>query len=64
MNARAENIRFEPYLLKVGREWQIVATYPSGHREHITGFKDEADALAWIQSPKRAAWVRARGYQP
>ena len=44
-------ITFEPRPLKVGHEWQVVATWPSGHTEYITGFVDESDratsAILW-----------------
>jgi hypothetical protein len=31
--------------VKVGAQWHVVGTYPSGQQERITGFKTEADAL-------------------
>lgn len=34
--------------VKVGAQWHVVGTYPSGQQERITGFKTEADALDWI----------------
>lgn len=58
----ADKITFEPRPLKVGPEWHVVATYPMGGQEHITGFKSEAEALDWLKSGRSAAWVRARGY--
>jgi len=48
--------------VKVGPEWHVVATYPMGGKEHIIGFRSEAEALAWMKSDRCAAWVKARGY--
>jgi hypothetical protein len=53
-------IRFDPRPLKVGSEWHVVATYPTGEREHITGFRTEADALDWIDYDSKD-WLKRRG---
>ena len=45
--------------VKVGAQWHVVGTYPSGQQEHITGFKTEADALDWIANDS-AAWLEKR----
>jgi hypothetical protein len=55
-------ITFEPKPLKVGPEWHVVATYPRGQKEHITGFHSEAEAIEWIAGEGCQAWLRARGY--
>jgi hypothetical protein len=34
-------IKFQPLPLNVGMEWHVVVTYPSGHKEHIAGFKNQ-----------------------
>jgi len=33
-----------------------------GGKEHIIGFRSEAEALAWMKSDRCAAWAKARGY--
>ncbi|MGO9683446.1 MAG: hypothetical protein ACLPTZ_12820 [Beijerinckiaceae bacterium] len=43
-------IIFEPKPRKIGREWRVVATYPSGQKEHITGFASEGEAIEWLAS--------------
>ncbi len=45
--------------VKVGAQWHVVGTYPSGQQERITGFKTEADALDWIANDS-AAWLEKR----
>ncbi|MDR3420462.1 MAG: hypothetical protein P4L80_04345 [Xanthobacteraceae bacterium] len=62
----AENrpkITFETKPLKVGPEWHLVATFPSGQQEHITGFKTEAEAIGWLDGSRYQAWLKARGYE-
>lgn len=56
-------IKFQPLPLKVGMEWHVVVTYPSGHKEHIAGFKHQTEAVNWIGSPPCMQWVKERGYQ-
>ena len=46
---------------KLGREWYVVATHPSGQREHIRRFKTETEAKDWI-ARKSKAWLKKRGY--
>jgi hypothetical protein len=55
-------VTFDSEPLKRGPEWYLVATYPSGQQEHITGFKTEADAIEWVASSRCQAWLKARGY--
>jgi hypothetical protein len=43
-----------------GAEWYIVANYPSGQQEHITGFRSEADAKHWITNGAKA-WLEKAG---
>jgi hypothetical protein len=50
----------EPF--RVEPEWHVIATNPSGQREHISGFKSEAEAKEWLASDRCKAWLRARGY--
>lgn len=55
-------VTFDPKPLKSGTDWYLVATYPDGQQEHITGFKIEADAIEWLDSSRCQAWLKARGY--
>ena len=57
-----QSIRINPQPVKVGDEWHVVAVWPSGHPEQITGFKTEAEARAWITGDAAKAWLRGRGY--
>jgi hypothetical protein len=54
-------ITFNPQPLKAGHEWQVIATYPRGQQEHITGFKTETEAKDWIAKDSKT-WLRKRGY--
>jgi hypothetical protein len=62
MGNPANEIKFTPRPLKVGEEWYLVATWPDGREEHITGFKTEMDALNWLGRPEQLEWLRARGF--
>ena len=53
-------IIFEPKPRKIGREWRVVATYPSGQKEHITGFASEGEAIEWLASKSSQVWRMAR----
>lgn len=55
-------VTFDPKPRKVGPGWRLVATFPSGQQEYITGFKSEADAVEWLASSRCQAWLKARGY--
>ena len=59
-------IIFEPKPRRIGLEWRVVATYPSGQKEHIAGFASEAEATEWLASNSSQAWrmarLMARGY--
>jgi hypothetical protein len=55
-------VTFDLKPLKSGTDWYLVATYPDGQQEHITGFKIEADAIEWLDSSRCQAWLKARGY--
>jgi hypothetical protein len=57
-----QRITINPQPVKAGDEWHIVATWPSGHPEHITGFKTEAEAREWITGDGAKTWLRGRGY--
>jgi hypothetical protein len=37
-----------PHSPTMGPQWPVVATYPSGQQEHISGFETESDARNWI----------------
>jgi hypothetical protein len=50
-------ITFDPRPLRVGAQWQIVATYPSERQQHITGFRSEADAKHWIANGSKT-WLK------
>ena len=39
----------------------MVATHPSGQREHVRRFKTETEAKYWI-ARKSKAWLKKRGY--
>jgi hypothetical protein len=41
----ATTIKFEA-MLTAGNEWQVVATFTTGHKKQIGGFKSEAEAVA------------------
>jgi len=55
-------ITFESLRCKASHDWHVLATYPSGHREHITGFKNKQEAQEWMKSDKCREWVKKRGY--
>jgi hypothetical protein len=50
-------------MLTAGNEWQVVATFPIGPKKEIGGFKSEAEAVAWIGSPRCLAWIKVQGYE-
>jgi hypothetical protein len=58
----ATAIRFEA-VLKAVNERQVVATFPTGQKQNIAGFKSEAEAVAWIGSPRCLAWIKVQGYE-
>jgi hypothetical protein len=58
----ATTIKFEA-MLTAGNEWQVVATFPIGPKKEIGGFKSEAEAVAWIGSPRCLAWIKVQGYE-
>jgi hypothetical protein len=62
MAKNVPKVTFDSEPLRVGSEWHLVATYPSGQREHVTGFKSEAEAIEWLASGRCQAWLKARGY--
>jgi hypothetical protein len=62
MAKNVPKVTFDPKPRKVGPEWHVVATYPSGQQEHITGFRTKAGALEWLASTRCQAWLKARGY--
>jgi hypothetical protein len=45
MEKHVPNVTFDPKPQKSGTEWYLVATYPGGQQEHITGFKSETEAI-------------------
>jgi hypothetical protein len=60
MRRAAPKITFE--IWPSGLEWNIVATYPSGQKEHITRFKSELEAIKWMGSPDQLFWLAKCGY--
>jgi hypothetical protein len=56
----ATTIRFEA-VLKAANDWQAVATFPTGQKQNIGGFKSDAEAVAWIGSPRCVAWIKVQG---
>ena len=48
--------------MRVGADWRLVATHPSGQQEHVSGFHTEAEAIDWLSSNSFAAWMRTRRY--
>ena len=54
-------IFFEPYPIKVGNEWQLLAIWPNRRKEYVTGFQSAAEATEWLFSDRRVAWLKARG---
>jgi oxalate decarboxylase/phosphoglucose isomerase-like protein (cupin superfamily) len=58
----ADKVTFDIKPIKEGSGWYIVATYPGGMQEHIPGFKNEAEAQAWLKGNGRQMWLGARGY--
>jgi hypothetical protein len=60
--AEHATVEFNPTPIKVGPEWRLVATHPSGQQEHISGFHTEAEAIDWLSSNGFAAWMRTRRY--
>jgi hypothetical protein len=62
MGHSLRTITFESLPCKASHDWHVLATYPSGHREHITGFKNKQEAQEWMKSDKCQEWVKKRGY--
>lgn len=58
--AKHAMVEFDPTPIKIGAEWRLVATHPSGQQEHICGFHTEAEAIDWLSSNRFAAWMRTR----
>jgi hypothetical protein len=58
----ATTIKFEA-MLAAGNEWQVVATFPTAQKKQISWFKSEAEAVAWIGSPRCLAWIKVQGYE-
>jgi len=57
----APSIQFNSYCPELSDEWHVIATYPRGQEEHITGFKNKTEAQDWIAKHSRA-WLKMRGY--
>jgi hypothetical protein len=45
-----------------GTKWRVIATLPTGQKEQVGEFKNEAEAVAWIGSPRCWAWIKLQGY--
>ena len=52
-------ITFDPKPVKVGAQWQVVASHSNERQEHLTGFRSEADAKHWITNGSKA-WLKKR----
>ena len=37
-------------------EWSVEIIWPSGHKDKVTGFRDEAHARGWIAQESKA-WI-------
>jgi hypothetical protein len=59
----ATTVKFEAAPLDAGANWQLVATYPTGPKEQIGRFENEAEAVTWIGSPQCFAWIKVQGYE-
>jgi hypothetical protein len=57
-----QRITIIPRPVRAANEWHVIAVWPSGHREQITGFKTEAEAREWINGDGAKTWLRGRGY--
>jgi hypothetical protein len=54
-------IRFDYQPHRVGDEWHVMAIYPSGETEAITGFKSEQEASDWVNNDTLVnRWLRAK----
>jgi hypothetical protein len=54
-------IRFDYQPHQVGNEWHVIAIYPTGAMEAITGFKSEQDAKDWVNNEALVKqWLRAK----
>src|SRR5581483_4579044 len=42
-------------------DWCVQVTWPSGHTERVTGFRNEAHARGWIEHDSKAWIAKARG---
>ena len=54
-------IRFDYQPHRVGDEWHVMAIYPSGETEAITGFKSEQEASDWVNNDTLVnRWLREK----
>lgn len=60
--AQHPTVEFDPAPIRVGAEWRLVATHPSGQQEHVFGFHTRAEAIDWLSGNGFAAWMRTRRY--
>jgi hypothetical protein len=60
-NPADPRVTLEPQPAKFEYEWHVVATCPTSQREHVTGFRSEGEAKAWIASDSKV-WIAKRGY--
>jgi hypothetical protein len=59
MAERLPNIRFDYQPRQVGNEWHVIAIYPTGQMEAITGFKSEQEAKDWVNNDALVKqWLR------
>ncbi len=60
MTSTDHEITFDPYPRRIGAQWRVIATYPNGQKEHITGFASEGEAIRWLASNACQTWRMAR----
>jgi len=54
-------VRFDYQPRQVGNEWHVIAIYPTGQMEAITGFKSEQEATNWLNNDAQVKqWLRAK----
>jgi hypothetical protein len=61
MAAYDPKVVFEPRQMGP-EEWQIRLHCPGAEIQYVEGFKSEAEAKNWPESPEGQAWLTARGW--
>jgi hypothetical protein len=61
MTEQLPSIRFDYQPHQVGNEWHVIAIYPTGQQEAITGFKSEQEAKDWVNNDTLVnRWLREK----